>query len=265
MVKRRTVNEKTDTQLTSQDMRNAIKKIDRRINGLDEFDVDSVEDRSDARIGALETRLVVFLTSVFGTNSNQYDTHLRITHINRAPVYIDRPTPVEIVREGLVRGIERAKATLQAIREGFEEQLEEEGESEAGRALRAYEGLALHPQINHHVEKLFHDEHYAPAVEASVKALNNLVKLRSGVDDKDGVALMQNVFSPKNPILQFNELADASDTEEQKGYMNMFTGAVTGLRNPRAHRLMKDNPERALEFIAFVSLLAKLVDETKKN
>ena len=33
-----------------------------------------------------------------------------------------------------------------------------------------------------------------------------------------------------------------------------------GHKHPRAHRLIKDDPERALEFIAFVSLLAKLLD-----
>jgi uncharacterized protein (TIGR02391 family) len=75
---------------------------------------------------------------------------------------------------------------------------------------------------------------------------------------------MEPVFSPKNPILKFNDLADESDRNEQKGYMMMFSGAVAGLRNPRAHKLMQDDPERALEFIAFVSLLAKLLDGAVK-
>ena len=44
-----------------------------------------------------------------------------------------------------------------------------------------------------------------------------------------------------------------------------FTGAVTGLRNPRAHKIIKDDPEMALEFIAFVSLLAKLADKATLN
>jgi Protein of unknown function (Hypoth_ymh) len=51
---------------------------------------------------------------------------------------------------------------------------------------------------------------------------------------------------------------------EQLGFMMMFSGAVAGLRNPRAHKLINDDPERALEFIAFVSLLAKLLDGAKK-
>jgi uncharacterized protein (TIGR02391 family) len=90
------------------------------------------------------------------------------------------------------------------------------------------------------------------------------VRLRSGCDDRDGAQLMEFVFSPNNPILQFNDLSDQSDRDEQKGFMMMFSGAVSGLRNPRAHRLIQDDPERALEFIAFVSLLAKLLESAKK-
>ncbi len=76
---------------------------------------------------------------------------------------------------------------------------------------------------------------------------------------------MERVFSPKNPTLKFNKLADASDMDEQKGFMMMFSGAVAGLRNPRAHKLIEDDAERALEFIAFVSLLAKLLDKAVKT
>jgi uncharacterized protein (TIGR02391 family) len=88
--------------------------------------------------------------------------------------------------------------------------------------------------------------------------------MRSGAP-LDGTPLMQKVFSPKNPILCFNELKDQTDQDEQQGFTMMFTGAVAGLRNPRAHRFIKDDLERALEFIAFVSLLAKLLDGAQKT
>lgn len=88
--------------------------------------------------------------------------------------------------------------------------------------------------------------------------------MNSGIDDKDGTALMEYVFSPKNPVLKFNKLSDTSEMDEQKGFMMLFSGAVAGLRNPRAHKIIKDDPEMALEFIAFISLLAKLADRTTK-
>jgi uncharacterized protein (TIGR02391 family) len=77
--------------------------------------------------------------------------------------------------------------------------------------------------------------------------------------------LMQKALSPNKPILKFNDLSNKSDEDEQTGFMVMFSGAVSGLRNPRAHRFIDDDPERALEFIAFVSLLANLLDEAKRT
>lgn len=76
---------------------------------------------------------------------------------------------------------------------------------------------------------------------------------------------MEFVFAPGNPLLAFNALEDQSDKDEQKGFMMLFSGAVAGLRNPRAHKIIKDDPESALEFIAFISLLAKMVDKAKKR
>jgi uncharacterized protein (TIGR02391 family) len=122
--------------------------------------------------------------------------------------------------------------------------------------------LDLHPEIARAASKLYQDGHYATAVEQAVKALNGLVRVRSGLDT-DGMSLMERAFSPSNPIIKFNDLSDLSDKDEQKGYMMMFCGAVAGLRNPRAHAFIQDDPERAMEFIAFVSLLAKLLDEAK--
>jgi len=58
--------------------------------------------------------------------------------------------------------------------------------------------------------ELYRNGHYANAIEDAVKALNGLVRLRSG-QDGDGTSLMQAVFSPKNPILRFNELVDETD------------------------------------------------------
>jgi uncharacterized protein (TIGR02391 family) len=125
------------------------------------------------------------------------------------------------------------------------------------------EARDLHPVIAEAANKLFLDTHYAKAIVDAVIALSNLVRRHSG-EDLDGDKLMTTVFSPSNPILQFNDLKNQSDRDEQKGFMMMFAGAVAGLRNPRAHSLRKDDPQRALEFIAFVSLLAKLLDGARK-
>jgi uncharacterized protein (TIGR02391 family) len=164
-------------------------------------------------------------------------------------------------------GKERAIALLNQAIASLQEKLAEMGEPSedkpAAKALRAYEGMDLHPEIARAASELYKNGHYANAIEDAVKALNGLVRLRSGLD-ADGVALMQQAFSLKKPVLKFNDLSNKSDEDEQVGFMNMFSGAVSGLRNPRAHGFIKDDSERALEFIAFVSLLAKLLEDAKK-
>jgi hypothetical protein len=46
--------------------------------------------------------------------------------------------------------------------------------------------------------------------------------------------------------------------------MFLFKGAMLGLRNPRAHSLRTDEAERAIEYIAFLSMLAKIADDAKR-
>lgn len=251
--------------LSLQQMELAIPKIDRRLTDLDAFDVNSVNDRSDSRIKALEAQLDSLLVSIFGHGTVEYERYKwPVTSLDTASDNYLYGTPLEEVRDGLRQGIANAKAQLEAIKAGFLEELNDAGRTTTGKTLKAYEGLELHPAIERVAGKLFRDGHYANAVEDSVKALNALVRMNSGIDDKDGTALMEYVFSPKNPVLKFNSLSDSSEIDEQRGFMMMFSGAVAGLRNPRAHKIIKDDPEKALEFIAFISLLAKLADRTTK-
>lgn len=162
------------------------------------------------------------------------------------------------------RGLERTRGVLADAIKRLQERAADAEDDTSSRTLAAYRGLDLHPEIARAASQLYSDGHYANAIEDAVKALNAFVRLRSGVDDRDGTDLMEHVFSAKKPVLAFNDLKDESDRNEQKGFMMMLSGAVAGLRNPRAHRLVRDDPERALEFIAYVSLLAKLVDEAKR-
>lgn len=246
-------------------MEAALPRIERRLADLIAFAVATVTDRSDPRIKTLESQLDNLLVTMFGADTVEYDRYkYRIATLDRAPLSSMGPMPIDEVREGLQDGKNSAISQLEGIKSGFAEELELAGRTSGGRTLKAYEGLELHPIIEKAAGKLFHDGRYANAVEDAVKALNIFVKLNSGVDDKDGTSLMEFVFRQKSPLLRFNELKDDSDRDEQKGFMMMFSGAVAGLRNPRAHKIIKDDPEKALEFIAFVSLLAKLVETSTK-
>ena len=84
--------------------------------------------------------------------------------------------------QGFVLGRERTiKCVADAIQR-LEERLADGEEDTSARALRAYEGLVLHSEIARAATDLYRDGHYANAVEASVKALNGLVRLRSDLE-----------------------------------------------------------------------------------
>jgi uncharacterized protein (TIGR02391 family) len=75
---------------------------------------------------------------------------------------------------------------------------------------------------------------------------------------------MMTVFSAKNPILKFNDGTNDSEKSEQQGMMHLFAGAMLAFRNPRAHEIVTDDPENALEILSFLSFLAKAADRAKK-
>ncbi len=265
MAKRSKQLELKEANLSFEQMKKAIRKIDRRLKDLGAFDIESICERCDPKISTLKNSLDALLVSVFGKDTVEYKRYrYDVTKLDTASINCMYSTPIDEVKRGLVQGKERSMENLKEIKRGFLEELEDSGRDSGGKTLKAYEGLELHPAVERAVGKLFKDGHYANAIEDAVKVLNNLVRLNSGFEDKDGSSLMEHVFSPKKPILKFNDLKDQSDSDEQKGYMMMFSGAVAGLRNPRAHKIIEDDPERALEFIAFISLLAKLADKAEK-
>jgi uncharacterized protein (TIGR02391 family) len=249
-------------------MRAAIPQLKARIKDLQALDLGSISSAGEPPVVALRTKISGTLSHIYGPAGADY-------HRLQAAAILDTTqytmsvfgrggTTVPEIQAGVDRGRQRAIALLTQEVDLLNERLGEDGAGDpADRAIRAYSNLDLHQEISRAASDLYQDGHYANAIEDAVKALNALVRMRSGVE-LDGSTLMERVFAPKNPILRFNDLADQSDQDEQKGFMMMFSGAVAGLRNPRAHKLIKDDPERALEFIAYVSLLAKLLDGAKK-
>lgn len=122
------------------------------------------------------------------------------------------------------------------------------------------------PELRNVVAKLFDDGHHSRAVEEAFKFLNNLVKRQSGCSSEDGSDLMMKVFSSKGPILKLNELANQSEKNEQQGYMFIFAGAMTGIRNPRAHEHdWEDTATRALELLSLANHLVEKVRQASKS
>lgn len=122
--------------------------------------------------------------------------------------------------------------------------------------------LQLHPKVLEVSQSLFESGHYSQAIFEALKAVNNLVKERTGLS-LDGKDLMSKAFREENPIIKLNELNTQSDKDEQEGFKFLYMGAIVGIRNPKAHEtIIQTDPYKTLEYLAFASLLMRRVEES---
>jgi uncharacterized protein (TIGR02391 family) len=122
----------------------------------------------------------------------------------------------------------------------------------------------LHPAIVATARTRFEAQLYADAVEASLKEINLIVKRlvsSKTSQEYDGADLMNRAFSPSNPVVHLADLTTQSGQDEQKGYMLIFSGTMTGVRNPKAHANLSIDRERAIHLLFLASLLMFKIDE----
>jgi uncharacterized protein (TIGR02391 family) len=121
----------------------------------------------------------------------------------------------------------------------------------------------LHPKVSGVAQARFLTGHYADAVEAALKALNvevrNLAAAR-GCAPLDGPALMHTAFSPKNPVIVLADLSTQSGKDMQQGYMEMFAGAMSAIRNPKAHDNIVITRDRGFHLLFVASTLWHTLD-----
>ena len=132
--------------------------------------------------------------------------------------------------------------------------------------MELFDELITSKEIYDVSRTLFCDQHYARAVEEAFKCLNNLVKDKSGLVDKDGAKLMGQAFSANNPILRLSKLGSKSEKDEQLGYMQIYEGSMTGIRTPRAHEHhLRDDPNVALELLVLANHLMRKLDSATQS
>jgi uncharacterized protein (TIGR02391 family) len=122
----------------------------------------------------------------------------------------------------------------------------------------------IHPQIAEVAKSRFAAGHYADAVEAALKEVNDrlraIVKKQLG-QELDGRALMERAFSIKDPVLALDDLTTITGRNIQVGYMQIFSGCMTGIRNPKAHANITIDRLRGTHFLYLSSLLMHKIDE----
>lgn len=157
-------------------------------------------------------------------------------------------------------GLRELEKVLGRVRADLEDAAPEAGGADAvGIAWRL-----LHPGVQVVAQGRFEAGHYADAVEAALKELavtvRTIVQQRGG-PELDGVPLMQKAFSPNAPIIILADLSTQSGRDMQRGFMEMFAGAMAAIRNPKAHGNVRISPERGIHLLFVVSTLWQTLDD----
>ncbi|MEK6806961.1 MAG: nucleotide-binding protein [Pseudomonadota bacterium] len=125
--------------LTVDDLSRAVRSLQRRIDELNGFDIETIQKRSDPRAEALEEKVRATLAEIFGNDTAEYRRH-SISALDTLPWFMDgRQYPIQNVQAGYKQGIEAAVASLESVRDLLSERLADStnatniGSAQAGR------------------------------------------------------------------------------------------------------------------------------------
>jgi len=200
-----------------------------------------------------------YIRQTFGENSNHLSTfrgQMQVRIVRGAPQY-DSYAEQEDARK-----LQERVTVLDALLELIDQELSFSAPAPVIQTENFWS--RLHPSVTQVARDRFNASHYADAVEAAFKELNTKVKAymkRATGQEFDGADLMQRAFSPNGPIIRLADLSTEDGRNIQQGYMQMFAGSMTGIRNPKAHSNIIIDAPRAIHFLHLASLLHFVFDE----
>jgi uncharacterized protein (TIGR02391 family) len=127
-----------------------------------------------------------------------------------------------------------------------------------------FDARKFHPEVVAHSRDLFLKGHYFHAVFEAAKAYNAAVKMKSGLTELDGQALMNKVFSSQKPIIRITRCNTETEKNIQDGYRFIAAGLMSAVRNPTAHEPAMSFPigrEDALDILSLISYLFRWLDK----
>ncbi|MBA4383893.1 MAG: TIGR02391 family protein [Anaerolinea sp.] len=121
----------------------------------------------------------------------------------------------------------------------------------------------IHPRILKVSKSRFISKHYSDSVEAAFKEINSIIKIivRDEIGEElDGAALMNKAFSLSQPIIKLGDVSTETGKNLQQGYLQIFAGSMTGIRNPKAHGNENITNNIAMQQLSLASLLMFTLD-----
>ena len=117
--------------------------------------------------------------------------------------------------------------------------------------------------------RLFRDGYHQDAVrKAAQRYVNRVAELAAddpGSRDRQGVDLINRVFSEDSPVLAFNPRLSLTERDDHNGYRFLGTGLTLVIRNVMTHTDEHGlTPTEALEWLAFISAMHRRLDNAQQ-
>jgi len=206
---------------------------------------------------------IEYIKKTFGSMSNHINTFIGQIQVVWSG-YGEGPDETYVERSRAERLAERISA-LDSLIEQLETDIRLEiRPTNLAEAFSENFWTTLHAKVTTSARARFEAGQYADAVEAAFKELNTVVKemvRKKTGQEHDGAGLMQKAFSPNAPVVALDDLSTESGKNIQQGYMQIFAGAMVGIRNPKAHANLTITKERCIHFLFLASLLFHKLDE----
>lgn len=123
----------------------------------------------------------------------------------------------------------------------------------------------LHAEVRDAAGDMYADGHYEAAVAEAFKSIEVRVRRVTAIE-KSGASLMGDAFRQDGSVLDVAVHDGRSGQDERDGFHALFRGSMLGIRNQGAHELFeKSDPQEALEYLAFASLLHRRVDKAESK
>ena len=136
MARRQTNTPPQSANLSVEQMKFALPRLENRIAELCAFNPDEITGRDDPKIKVLEDAIDDFLTRTFGEGTVEYKRYSPARNLVTGGILFGHTTPLNEVISGLQRGKDRAIGDLEGIKRLFSEEIDLAGPAPSGQVQK---------------------------------------------------------------------------------------------------------------------------------
>ena len=112
------------------------------------------------------------------------------------------------------------------------------------------------------IQAHFERNDYTEAVRDSIFHASEVLREKSGIEDKDGTKLVEAALLGNNPAIFINKNETTTEKDFQQGIGFAFKGIMQSVRNLLSHESFKYNQDEAEVLILYINYLLNQVDKS---